>query len=272
MVSEALDGLPVKPNQVTGDEGKAIVYHAEKLLGVQRNSDLFHVNQEIVRGATGPLAAKERHAQNEYDKVMGRTPSLKSAKENSSADTRQLRLETKPKLKSQQEKARLKLTAAIDKRTQALEANSRIGEVYHPFDLATGKKQDADTVGSLLGECFEKVEQAAKDLSEKCEQRIAKAKRILPRLGETIAFFFSTVDRVLKANPLSSHLEPLFLDLLLPAKYLELAAGRERDVQKKHCISELSKELLSQFHARAGPLGREAPTLIQLEKLAQNLA
>jgi len=271
--AKALEGLPVTPLQVTGDEGKAIIQHAEKVLGVHRNSDLFHVNQELVRGATGPLAAIERRAQKQYDKVMARIPSTDTpAETDKTPGVGCLHTKPKPKRKREQDQASQDLKEASENRAQALEANAQIGEVYHPFDLTSGKKQDAQLVGSLLGKCFEMIDQATVGLSEKCQERIAKAKRVLPQLLGSIAFFFSTVEQTLKANGLPSHLEPLFLDLLLPAKYLALAAGRERDVEKKHNILKVSKDLLRQFDARAGPFGRDGPTLSELEKIAQDLA
>jgi hypothetical protein len=272
LVAEALEGLPVNPIQVTGDEGKAIVYHAEKVLGAHRNSDLFHVNQEVVRGATGPLAVMERQAQNQYDKAMARTPAAETGTSDGLGVAGRLRAEPKPKLQAEQEKATQSLAEAQARRTQAAEANARIGEVYHPFDLENGKKQDAPLVESLLGACFEQIEQAAVDLSEKCHQRIAKGRRVLPQLVATVAFFFAMVDRILKENPLPPRLQPLFLDLLLPAKYLALAAGRERKALKRHAIAKRSQDMIRQFRARTGPFGRGDPTLDDLEKLAQSLA
>ncbi len=271
MVSHALAGLPVKPFQVTGDEGKAIVCHAEKLLGVHRNSDLFHVNQELVRGATGPLAAQERSAERQYQKEMACMPSPARG-ESEEPGSNRLRLEPKPKIKARQEQAERRLANAREKRQKALEANARIGEVYHPYDLSSGKKQDAATVEALLGDCFGQIEQVTEDLSEKCRQRIAKAKRVVPQLVATIAFFFTTVNRKLESSVQPPHLLTLFSDFLLPGTYLALAAGRERNAEKRQAITKVSDDLLSQYRARAGPSAPGDPLPKEVASLARDLA
>lgn len=271
MVSHALAGLPVKPSQVTGDEGKAIVYHAEKMLGVHRNSDLFHVNQELVRGATGPLAAQQRNAERQYQKEMARTPTHARG-ESEEPGSGRLRIEPKPNIKARQEQAEQRLADAREKRQKALEANARIGEVYHPYDLSSGKKQDAVTVEALLGDCFDQIEQVTGDLSEKCRQRIAKAKRVVPQLVSTIAFFFATVKGKLECADLPPHLHTLFSDFLLPGTYLALAAGRERNAEKRRAIRKVSDDLLSQYRARAGPSSRGDPLPEEVASLARDLA
>jgi len=76
-------------------------------------------------------------------------------------------------------------------------ANANIGHVYHPYNLETGTKQDAQTVSKLLEDCFEKIDKATKSLEDKCKKPVNKAHRVISDMRATIAFFFATVDMYL---------------------------------------------------------------------------
>ncbi len=60
---EALKELPVEVIQSTSDEAQAIRCHVEQPLGAHHSPDLFHVQQEVVKGTAGALAAKTRPAE-----------------------------------------------------------------------------------------------------------------------------------------------------------------------------------------------------------------
>lgn len=52
----ALKNFPVKVIQSTSDEGKGILNYVKNGLGAHHSPDLFHVQHEIVKGTSGPLA------------------------------------------------------------------------------------------------------------------------------------------------------------------------------------------------------------------------
>ena len=54
----ATSGLNVKIVQVTGDEASGIIKFTIELLGAQKVSDLFHVQQDITKGLTSVLARR----------------------------------------------------------------------------------------------------------------------------------------------------------------------------------------------------------------------
>ena len=62
-MAEALKELPVEVIQSTSDEAQAIRCHVEPTLGAHLSPDLFHVQQEVVKGTAGALAAKTRQAE-----------------------------------------------------------------------------------------------------------------------------------------------------------------------------------------------------------------
>ncbi len=61
-MDEATKGLPVKIIQSTSDEGKGIVHHVKKDLVAHHSPDVFHVENEIVKGTSTPLASKIKRA------------------------------------------------------------------------------------------------------------------------------------------------------------------------------------------------------------------
>jgi len=54
-MAEALNELPVEVIQSTSDEAQAIRRHVEQTLGAHHSPDLFHVQQEVVKGTAGAL-------------------------------------------------------------------------------------------------------------------------------------------------------------------------------------------------------------------------
>ena len=84
-------------------------------------------------------------------------------------------------------------------------AKRRIGEVYHPVTLKTGKLQGSNTVEKLLKSCFTVIYKGASTLSKRCIDRIDKAKRVLPEMIATIEFFFMMTGKIIaRANDTAS--------------------------------------------------------------------
>jgi hypothetical protein len=60
---EATAGMPVTVIQSVSDEAKGILHHVKQDLGAHHSPDLFHIQQDIVKGVSGPLACKTRGAE-----------------------------------------------------------------------------------------------------------------------------------------------------------------------------------------------------------------
>jgi hypothetical protein len=61
-LTEATQGLPIEVIQSTSDEGRGLLHHVKKDLGLHHSPDLFHVQHELVKGTSGALASKVRQA------------------------------------------------------------------------------------------------------------------------------------------------------------------------------------------------------------------
>src|SRR5207244_2207586 len=70
-----------------------------------------------------------------------------------------------------------------------------MGVADHPFDLETGQAQDATVVERRLSESFATLETLAQtaQLPAASQQRLAKARRVLPGLVAAVAFFWLRV-------------------------------------------------------------------------------
>src|SRR5207244_3696242 len=61
-MAPALAALNCEVIQSTSDEGSGILAYVEHHLGAHHSPDLFHVQHELVKAVSGPLATKQRAA------------------------------------------------------------------------------------------------------------------------------------------------------------------------------------------------------------------
>jgi hypothetical protein len=62
LMEQALSGLNCHIIQSTSDEAPALLAYVEHTLGAHHSPDLFHVQHELVKAVSGPLATKQRAA------------------------------------------------------------------------------------------------------------------------------------------------------------------------------------------------------------------
>ncbi len=250
-VSDALDGLPVEVIQVASDEGRSLISHALKGLKVHHSPDCFHVIYEIGRGTCGALMSKVRKAEKEHENLMEQTLKIETEKEKFDCAEKRPRgrrphFEEKiEKARQMEQQAKKDLEQARLNHETVVNEKAKIGKIYHPYDLETGQRQDAETVSKLLADCFEKIHNATMALSDRCKDRVNKAQRVVSDMVATIAFYFKMVDIYLDNMQLSVRDKYLMYNYLIPGHYLKLAAGKERDADRKANILQKARELLS---------------------------
>ncbi len=278
-VYNALDKLPVEVIQVSSDEGRSLISHALKGLKVHHSPDCFHVIYEIGRGTCGALMSKVRKAENEHENAIKQTLNIEREKERfDTAEKRprgrrphfEQRIERakreEQQVKEDLEQARLNYETVRD-------AKAEIGTVYHPYSLKSGQKQDCETVSHLLSGCFDKIHEATKGLSDRCRERVNKAQRVMGDMVSTIAFFFKMIDIYIENMQLSDADRWLMNEYLIPGHYLKLAAGKERNINRKAEILKKASELLSVVQSLEDCGGVSANSKIEeLEKAARECA
>ncbi len=258
---EALSGLPVQVLQSSSDEGKGLLCHVQKGLQVHHSPDLFHVSYEITKGTAGALAAAVRAAEERHQKAAALAHKALQEKQTLLQHNQQpaedyLSLFERRLAVSQthQQQAEAALQQAQLQQAQVREAKVAIAQVYHPYDLETAAPQQPAQVASQLRACFEKLHQATAALSERCQKHLRKAQRLIDPMQATLAFFFSSLKLLVQDLGLPPALETLFLEKWVPGFYLQQAAAKEKQPQRRQCLQHKAQELLASLSQRAGPL------------------
>jgi hypothetical protein len=280
VVFEALKDLPaVEVIQVASDEAKGLINHTIKGLNAHHSSDCFHVPHEIGKGTSGPLASNVKRAEKEYEAAGKQTQKEKNLK--FSYDTQPKRppgrrpnFEKKIELAEEKEsQAKNDLEKARQNQETVRNAKAEIGKVYHPYDTVTGVKQDSQKVSELLESCFENIKESTSDLSDRCRKRVNKAHRVVKNMVATISFFFSMIELYMDNIQISDRDRHLMHEYLIPGFYLREAARKEKNVDRKNKISEMSQKLLSILTQKDGPFSEYSEDdVIILEKAAKECA
>ncbi len=279
VVSEGLEGLPVQVIQVTSDQARGLINHATKGLDAHHSSDCFHVAYEIGKGTSGALAAAVKKAEKHYEASVQQTQKQVSKQQNYDNQSkrpvgRRPNFEKKIELaKEEQNQAQSKLEIAKQNQETVSNARSEIGKIYHPFDVQTGAKQDAQKVNELLQSCFANIQEAIEDLSDRSKQRVDKAHRVVKHMVATIAFFFSMVEVYMDNAQISAHDRQLMHDYLIPGFYLKRVAAKQKDAERKSLILQKARQLLSILTQPDGPFCEyNQEDVNRLEKVAEECA
>lgn len=279
-IEETTTELPVKIIQSASDEGRGIVKHVKKDLGAHHSPDLFHVQNEVVKGPGTALAGRKRQAAKAMDEA---TEKVSRYQEKQAAYLNdEGRTECPPGLKKKIEQAQMEetearkaLETATAHQERLKQAIGKISRVYHPYDLQSGAPRSAEMVSTSLEEQFSEIEAVSTeaDLSERCFKRIKKAKGVLVDMIATLAFFFMTVQAKIEALSLTPTVEQAVYNNLIPAIYLHLVAHKVKIAEEKRDLLQRSAVLLAPLLARDGPFScLEKEDLELIEKVATECA
>jgi Family of unknown function (DUF6399) len=276
----ALKGLNVELIQVTGDEAGGLTSAVTNLLGINKSSDLFHIQQDITKGLTGHLARRTERA----------AEALKKCKEEKEKNLQEFQqklekpgatLEDIGIVKSgkkmlstcaQEEVCRRCLETAKSEQEKAQEARRMITEKYHPFDLKTGAMRKADQLNTELTEAYDRLEAIAEQAkcTDNQKKRLKKSRGMIGSLVQTLAFFWFITTRFMFHLQLNEEERMLFEQFLLPIEYLKMTEGRSGKRERKQAASTC-KALESALRKRDGPL-LEEERLEQLQRGARECA
>lgn len=249
-LNQRLDTLPVNVLQVTSDEAKALIRHAEFCLGAHHSPDLFHVQHETVKATSFALASHVEQAEKQAVKARQQCESLRSllAACTDSCPQSDYRRELEQALAEADTAvagAEQHEQACRDRRQRATEARQGLSQVYHPFDQQSGQPQDAETVADRLKKHFDQLDQVADEaaLSQGVRDRLAKARRVTERMQATIDFFWTTVLVWFDKWRLPVPVAQLMRQILIPACYLRLAADKASLADERERLRELAEEV-----------------------------
>jgi len=270
-MAKAVADKPIEVIQSTSDEGRGICSHVANGLGVHHSPDVFHVQQEVSRATSGPLASKVRQAEKEAtvaEKEVGKQVAAQ-AKFDGKKRRRGRRPDFAKRIAAARQvaqAAQAHLAACQRRQEQAQQANLAISQVYQPYNLETGVAQNAEAVAVALTGLFDQLEVVVHEagLSEKSRQRLAKARRVVVQMVATIAFFWLRVRAKIEALQLPAEVETLVYAQLLPAFYLQIVAHKAKPVERRQQLEQTSANLLTPLLNKDSPVQQLPIQEIQL--------
>lgn len=280
-MGKALADLPVRVIQSTSDEGKGLIGHVENGLGAHHSPDVFHVQHEASKATSIVLANQVRQAEENRAKAAAETA---AHKEEAQAWVQAERHDPgrppnfEARITAAQEaeaEAQKVLDETRERQERARRAVRGIGEAYHPVDPKTGALRSTDEVAKDLGEHFDELEAVADEaeLPERCHKGIKKARRVLAKLEDTMAFFHSEVEAQIRDHHLTPQEAKVLRESLLPAAYLERAAEKMKSADVRASVRSVAERRRADVQETLGALCAASPERRAiLERLADTCA
>ena len=279
-LESGLEGLNVTVVQVTSDEAKGLLTHAQRDLGVAHGTDLFHLQHELSQATSLALARAERQCETEEAQAEAHLAAQYAAEQ---AYRGQSHGPGRPPdfagriqraLQAVVEATRWRQQAQA-RRAEAKAHLNRFSELDHPYDLNTGEAQSPSQLAEQLDVEFQGLETLAEEanLSERLRAHLAKAKRLRHTLVASLAFFFMMVTTRVQALNLAPTIEQAMLEQLIPAIYLERVAERAPRAETRQRLRALSAQRLAPLLHPSHPIQTLAlDTREHLEQVAGDCA
>jgi hypothetical protein len=257
-LAEGLVGLPaVTVQQVVGDCAKGLVAHALQGLGVPHSPDLFHAQHELTTALAPALAAKTRQARGWLEEMQKKLTKTQQAAATAANHPRgpgrpidhQILVEQVEQLVA----GMTNYVAVCEGRQETLrEAVRGMGEDDHPVALASGQKQDQDTVRRRLEMRLEAVAQlaAAADLSARAAGALQKVRRQVPGLVAAVAFFWMHAEAGALARFGAGAWQ--WVQTLLAGNYVGRVAGQSKGAARRRELRALATRCQEESRVLAG--------------------
>jgi hypothetical protein len=277
LMAPALAQLNCRVIQSTSDEAPGLLAYVEHSLEAHHSPDLFHVQHELVKAVSGPMATTERAAHKAVTEAREQLERLQSDRKRAGDEPEKRRPGRPPKDSMSLEQAEQALEAArcehthlAPQREQVKKSIRGIGHDSHFVDLERGVRRNGQLITSDIQEHIEQIRAVAQHegLSQSCLERIDKAERVVPKMQGTIEFVSSYVAQLDLTPPLSFAMHAK----LIPSYYLDRVAGT-RTVESGQALRELAERLRAPLVEPGGVLWALSPEAQeQLQKEAKRLA
>jgi Family of unknown function (DUF6399) len=267
--------------QSTSDEAPGLLAYVEHYLEAHHSPDVFHVQHELVKAVSGPMATKERaahkaviEAQEQLQRLQthpistGEAPDKRGpgrpSKEPVSLEQAQQALES-----ATEEHERL-----AEQRAKVQQSIRDIGHDYHFVDLERGVRRNGQLIAADMQEHIDQIRTVAQQdgLSQSCLERIEKAERVVPKMQGTIEFVSRYVGQQVAQLDVTPPVSLAMHAKLMPSYYLDRVA-ETRTVSDGEPLRELAKRLRAPLFEPGGVLSALSPEAqTQLHEEAQRLA
>jgi len=281
LMEKALSGLNCQVIQSTSDEAPGLLAYVEHHLGAHHSPDLFHVQHELVKAVSGPLATKQRAAAKATHEAQARLARVPEHLQES-GDAPHQRGPGRPphapasleQLEQAAHVARQECERLSAHREQVAQSLRTIGQVYHLVDLERGVRRNGRLIAADIQTQIATIRTIAQHegLSQTCLERLDKAERVVPKMQATIEFVSGYVHQQVRQLDLSPPVSFALHAHLIPACYLERVA-QNRTVQAGEPLRELAGRLRTPLFEPGGVLaGLSAVQQSELTQQAKELA
>ena len=280
-MAPALAQLNCRVIQSTSDEAPGLLAYVEHYLEAHHSPDLFHVQHELVKAVSGPMATKERAAHKAVTEATEQLERLQSDPQSTGDEPEKRRPGRAPKEPVSLEQAEQALEAAsreherlAEQREQVKASIRGIGHDYHFVDLERGVRRNGQLIASDIQEHIEQIRTVAQQegLSQSCLERIEKAERVVPKMQATIEFVSRYVGQQVAQLDLTPPVSFAMHAKLIPSYYLDRVA-QTRTVSDGEPLRELAERLRAPLFEPGGALSALSPEAQhQLHDEAKRLA
>ena len=281
LMEQALSGLHCQVIQSTSDEAPGLLAYVEHHLGAHHSPDLFHVQHELVKAVSGPMATKQRaaakaatEAQERREQGQGQLQGAGDAPEKRGPGRPPKATASLEQLAQEAQATRQEFERISAQREQVAQSIRRIGQAYHFVDLERGVRRNGPLIAADIQAQIDTIRSVAQHegLSQACLERIEKAERVVPKMQATIAFVSGYVRQQVRQLDLTPPVSYALHAHLIPSCYLERVA-QTRPVSAGEPLRELAERLRSALFASGGALAELSETeQSQLHQQAKELA
>src|SRR5215831_2344652 len=247
-MTPALAKLNCRVIQSTSDEAPGLLAYVEHYLEAHHSPDLFHVQHELVKAVSGPMATKERAAHQAVTEAREQLARLQTDPQSAGDEPAQCRPGHCPTPPVRLEHAERALEAAsreherlAQQRAQVKASIRGIGHDYHFVDVERGVRRNGRLIAADIQGHIEQIRTVAQQegLSQSCLERIDKAERVVPKMQATIEFVSGYVRQQVDQLDLTQPASFAMHAKLIPSYYLDRVA-QTRTVRDGEPLRELA--------------------------------
>ncbi len=258
----ALAQLNCRVIQSTSDEASGLLAYVEHYLEAHPSPDLFHVQHELVKAVSGPMATKERAAHKAVSEATEQLERLQSHPKHTDDEPEKRGSGRPPKTPVSLEQAEQALEVAsrehqrlAGQREQVQQHIRGMGHDYHFVDLERGVRRNGRLMAADLQGHIDEIRTIAQQesLSQSCLERIEKAERVVPKMQATIEFVSAYVKQQVDQLDLAPPVSFAMHAKLIPSFYLDRVA-QTRSVQGGEALRELAERLRAPWFEPGGVL------------------
>jgi hypothetical protein len=267
LLAPALAQLNCRVIQSTSDEAPGLLAYVEHYLEAHHSPDLFHVQHELVKAVSGPMATKERAAHKAVIEAKEQCERLQSTLHRADAepaphspshppqDTMSLEQAAQALATARREHARL-----CEQREQVKASIQGLGHDYHFVDVERGVRRNGQLIAADIQGHIEQIRAVAQlaGLSPSCLERIAKAERVVPKMRGTIEFVSRYVAQQVAQLDLPPPVAFAMHAKLIPSYYLDRVA-QTRSLSEGAPLRELAERLRAPLCELGGVLHALSP-------------